>query len=466
MRKGRRREGLQKKIMRFIQSWCILFHIRQRQGWGERRMSNTSSMSRENKKNQLKRRIVSSNTMQQEAQESREIVQRAHRRVIRKRLIILGVLVFAAVIAGILLFQYGRYHTYTDYQPVWEKDLTTEAQEAAVQGEGSFCEYVDFCDGVLKYTKDGASYLDAQGKVVWMQSYEMKSPMVSINGEFAAIGDLQGNSIYICDKSGPQGQAVTLLPILRVTVSAKGVVAALQEDSRASYIYLYKKDGSSLDIMVKSLVSGDGYPVDLSLSPNGTQLITSFMYLDQGILKCKIVFYNFGLGKNDPNRVVGIFFPQDMGDAMAARVRFLDESHSVAFTDHGLLFFSTRVETSPELVSQIPIGETIRSITYTPDYVGLITDNVEGEDPNRLRVYDREGNPVFDISFRYQYSGFDIDGGLVLLYNDSSCQVYNMTGTKKYEGAFDFTVSKVSAGRFPGTLYVMGPQKMMEVKLQ
>jgi hypothetical protein len=249
-------------------------------------------------------------------------------------------------------------------------------------------------------------------------------------------------------------------------VSAKGVVAALQEDSKASYIYLYKRDGSPLDIMVKSLLSGDGYPVDLSLSPNGTQLITSYMYLDQGMIKCKIVFYNFGLGKNDPNRVVGIFFPKDLGDAMAGRVRFLDESHSVIFSDKGIQFFSTRVETSPELVSQIPIEENIRSISYAQDKVGIVTDNMEGGDPYRLRIYDREGSTVFEKSFNYQYTGFDIDGDLILLYNDSSCKVYNMTGTEKYNGTFDFTVSKVSAGRFPGTLLVMGPQKMTEIKLQ
>ena len=120
----------------------------------------------------------------------------------------------------------------------------------------------------------------------------------------------------------------------------------------------------------------------------------------------------------------------------------------------------------PELVSQIPIAENIRSITYAQDKVGIVTDNVEGGDPYRLRIYDREGSPVFEKTFNYQYTGFDIDGDLVLLYNDSSCKVYNMTGTEKYNGTFDFTVSKVSAGRFPGTLLVMGPQKMTEIKLQ
>ena len=58
--------------------------------------------------------------------------------------------------------------------------------------EGSFCGYRDFGDGVLKYTKDGATYLDAKGKVVWVQSYEMRSPVVSVNGDFVAIGDQQG----------------------------------------------------------------------------------------------------------------------------------------------------------------------------------------------------------------------------------------------------------------------------------
>lgn len=256
-------------------------------------MGSTNSMSRENKKKQLKRQIVPSGSPFQEEEDSREIVHKAHQRVVRKRLIILAVLVGLAAIAALVLFRYERYHTFTDYQTVWERDLVAEAQEAAAQGEGSFCGYRDFGDGVLKYTKDGATYLDAKGKVVWVQSYEMRTPVVSVNGDFVAIGDQQGNSIYICDKNGTQGQATTLLPILRVTVSAKGVVAALQEDSKASYIYLYKRDGSPLDIMVKSLLSGDGYPVDLSLSPNGTQLITSYMYLDQGVIKCKIVFYNF-----------------------------------------------------------------------------------------------------------------------------------------------------------------------------
>ena len=427
-------------------------------------MDNSSLMNRENKKRQLRRQIVP--PMYQNEQESEQAIRNAHKKTVRKRMTIF---IIAAVLLGgaaFGIYYYGRYHTFYDFQVVWEKNLTEENQEAAIQGEGSFCGYMEFGDGVIKYTKDGASYIDSRGNAIWMQSYEMKSPFVTVNGDFAAIGDKQGNSIYICDRSGCQGQVTTTLPVLSLSVSAKGVVASVQEDSKASYIYLYKKDGSALDIYVKSLLSGDGYPVDVSLSPGGTQWITSFMFLEQGMIKNKIVFYNFGLGKNDPKRVVGIFLPEDLSDAMAGRVRFMDESHAVAFTDKGLQFFSTRVETSPESTSQILLDENIRSISYNDQYAGVITDNVSGADPYCLRIYKPDGSTVFETTFNYQYTGFDIEGDLVMLYNDNSCCIYNMAGTRKFSGTFDFTVNKVLAGRFPGTILVMGNQKMEEIRLK
>ena len=41
-----------------------------------------------------------------------------------------------------------------------------------------------------------------------------------------------------------------------------------------------------------------------------------------------------------------------------------------------------------------------------------------------------------------------------------------MAGTQKFSGTFDFTVNKVLAGRFPGTILVMGTQKMEEIRLK
>ena len=420
-------------------------------------MNISGSVSRENKKRQLRRQIVPDNSGWQAEQETH---RRRRRRRYRSILVVL-LLLLAAVSAA--FFFYNKYHAFGSYQILWEKNLT---EGEGGTGEGAFCEYVDFADGVIKYTRDGASYLDRRGKAVWILSYEMRDPIIAVNGEYAAIADRQGNGIYICDKNGQQGQASTALPILDISISAKGVTAAIQEDSRASYIYLYRKDGGSLDIYVKSLLSGDGYPLDVGVSPGGTQWITSYMYLDQGMIRNKIVFYNFGMGKNDPRRVVGVFLPSDLGDALAGKAVFLDDSHSVIFTDRGLQFFSTRVETSPETISQKFLEERIRSISYSEKYVGVITDNTQGSDPYCMRIYGKDGREIFNRTFSDPYARFDIVKDMVLLYNEDSCHVYNMSGTQKFNGTFDFKLSKVTAGRSGNSLLVMGDGVMKEIRLR
>ena len=233
----------------------------------------------------------------QTEEESEQAIRNAHKKTVRKRLAVLAVVAVLLGGAAFGIYYYDRYHSFYDYQVVWEKSLAEENQEAAVKGEGSFCEYVDFGDGVIKYTKDGASYIDGRGKTIWIQSYEMKSPFVSVNGEFAAIGDKQGNSIYICDRSGCQGQATTALPILSLSVSAKGVVASVQEDSKASYIYLYKKRRKRSGYLCKipsfrRWISGGCKPF------TGRHPVDHFFYVSgSGNDQNKIVFYNFGLGK-------------------------------------------------------------------------------------------------------------------------------------------------------------------------
>lgn len=98
---------------------------------------------------------------------------------------------------------YKDNHAYTaDYTVAWEKEI------AASESSTTNLFHLGKC---LKYTKDGASYLDKSGKAVWSMSYELKSPIrcVYVNGDYAVIGDQQGNDIYIVDKTGSQGQATT-----------------------------------------------------------------------------------------------------------------------------------------------------------------------------------------------------------------------------------------------------------------
>lgn len=429
-------------------------------------MNERDSLNREWKKDQLRSRMItteqgnknrqrSSKDMQEE--DSERVVKKAHKKVRRRRFyLILTVIVLLAAAAG-GAYWFRRFYQYEQAVPGWERVFD--------RGNGSFTGYARFGTNLLKYTKDGASYIDSSGKDVWIQSYEMKSPIAAVNGKYAAIADKQGNSIYICDETGPQGVATTVLPIVKVTVSAQGVVAAHVEDQNASYIYFYRKDGTEIKLSIKALLGGQiGYPLDIDLSPDGQMLMGSYVYLDGG-RKNKVAFYNFSeVGKNAQNRFVGAFW-EVYENSMVPRIHYMDDIHSVAFADNGLTFYSSKDVMSPELVAQVPVEETIRSIFYNETYAGIITLSSGGEEQYRLSLYRADGTQVFSREFSYEYSHVDIDGDTIFLYNEDSCQIYNTYGNLKFEGTFDFSVSKVTKGRLPNQIIVTGSQLMREYTL-
>ncbi|MEG2699802.1 MAG: DUF5711 family protein, partial [Hungatella sp.] len=89
-----------------------------------------------------------------------------------------------------------------------------------------------------------------------------------------------------------------------------------------------------------------------------------------------------------------------------------------------------------------------------------------GEFDYRMDLYEKDGTKVFSQEFSYDYLKADIDGDNILLYNEDSCRVYSTWGTLKFEGTFDFVVSKITSGTFFNNLIVTGPQTMKEIKLQ
>lgn len=404
-----------------------------------------ADIERENRKQELRRRVVDTKDLlqQQEAEQAQEKGKRRQRR--RRLLVFLAVvLVLGALVAGAI---YMMKRPYTGFSQNWRNSFTGENGVS----ESDYEDYEIFGDGFLKVTRDGATYIDSSGKTIWNQSYEMNSPYVSISGDYCAIADQGKTAIYIMNKTGTTGQAETNLPITKISVAGTGVTYALLEDSKASYITVFSKEGAALDISIKSVLDGDGYPVDIAVSPDGTELIASFASIENGTIQNKVIFYNLSeIGQNaGSNRVVG-GFTDDFSGHLAGRVHFSDDTHAQAFYDGGIAFFSTKVLTSPELSQKVEIEQTIQAITYADDYIGVITDNSDSEtsaDPYTLTVYRLNGQTVFSTPFQLNYTNFDIDQDRVLVYNNTTLQLYDMSGTLKYSGNIDTSISRARVAR-------------------
>lgn len=409
-------------------------------------------VNRETKKQELRKRVVDPQSMKKEKTGASD-----RRRAGRARVFAFAaILLVLAVIAGVVYLMQRQYRSYSVN---WTQNFSEDGSGI----DADYAEYENYQDGMLKVTRDGVSYVNAAGKTVWNQAYEMRTPIVSVNDEYCVVADQGQNTLFIMNASGTTGQAQTTLPLVKVCVSAKGVVYALLEDADASYITVFSKEGVALDITIKSVLQGDGYPVDLSVSPDGTECIASFVYLENGTVQNKVVFYNLDeIGKNaGTNRVVGGFQDEFKG-YMVGRVHFSDDTYAQAFYDGGIAFFSTQVLTSPSLVANERIEQTIRSIAYADDYVGVITENTETEEPYKLMVYRVNGQKVFEKAFNYNYSDFVIDRDMVILSNDNSLQLYNMTGKLKFDGDVELSVVKAGIAGGVGTNVLIGSSGSMQ----
>ena len=227
-------------------------------------MSYMRNIDRENKKKQLRSNIVpmpgnrsgsqtgggtghmAGGQPDPEEFDGDEMITRYRRKKFLRVFLVLFILA-AALFIG---YRYIYQHEFTDYSVRWEKPMryvdgglengagTKEAaggsedgnsdsdqdpENPASEGAGSdsqgeqlalggsmesagagsqFVQYIPFGENMIRYTKDGATYLDASGNNVWTVSYEMRTPISNVNGDYAVIADQQGNEIYICSTSG------------------------------------------------------------------------------------------------------------------------------------------------------------------------------------------------------------------------------------------------------------------------
>ena len=327
---------------------------------------------RESRKRKLKQRVIIGSKSEERSEEESKEEERKKTEENPLSLSLKGfwlpflLILFLLFVIG--FFFYGR-RRFRQKELLWKEN---SEESKAVEEE---YRYFPYKDGVIKLSKDGAKYISSQGKVLWNQAFEMGRALVSVAGEYAVIGEQGGTKLYILSSQGLSGQGEAPSTIEKLRISEKGVVYALLTEDRGTYITVFSKEGKNLDIGIKSVMAGDGYPLDMSVSPDGTELCVAFSHLEQTSLKSRVVFYNFSsLGKNaGADRVVG-GFTDDFASGIVGRVHFFTDEESFAAYDGGVAFFSTKVRTSPELKKKADIPETIRMIAYDQNYLAVLTD--------------------------------------------------------------------------------------------
>ncbi len=336
---------------------------------------------------------------------------------------LLGVLLVAAIVAILLVSWQNRSYS--------ESIVTNSVPISKV--EGSY--YCSLGTSILTYSKDGANCMNSKGNVQWNQTYEMQNPMVDVNGSVVAIGDYNGRTIYVMNETGSMGEITTNMPIRNFCVARNGVVAAILDDADITRINLFDTAGNIL-VKAETTMDKSGYPIDISISPNGELLAISYFYVDSGMMKTSIAFHNFGeVGQNQSSdRFVSGY---DYQGTVVPFIKFINSSTVFAVADDRIMFFTGNQK--PTSAAENLLGEEVQSIFYSDQYVGLVFLDTEGDAKYRLDVYNAEGRLVTSKKFDMEYKDIIFDKGDIVIYGETEYSVSNMQGVERFKAPFEET---------------------------
>lgn len=322
---------------------------------------------------------------------------------------------------------------------------------------------MDLNGSLLIYSKDGASCMDSKGKAIWNESYEMQRPLVDICGDTVAIGDYNGRTVYVANKDKILGTVRTNLPIRDLAVSDNGVVAAVLDDADVIRIYVYdgNTDTETPIVEAKATMNKSGYPISISLSPNGKIMMVSYFYVDSGQMKSSVSFYNFGeVGSNEVDNFVSGY---DYAGSLLPYVQYMDNDSAFGIADDRIVFFSG--DEIPENRATSLLDSNVLGAYHNSNYIGLVYNDTTGEYTYKLDVYNENGNKISTIQFNIEYTDIVFNKDQVIIYGGSDCNIYNVKGAERFSGKFDSDVNLVIPLNSMNRMLLITKEEMNTVEL-
>lgn len=347
---------------------------------------------------------------------------RQHKKRYIKKVSIVIVTIVLALVGGVT---YVMNQTYTD----------TRILNTYSDGAEDGAQYVEFAGGILKYTRDGAVFLNDKGKEKWNAAYQIQTPIASVKKNAATIADKGGNDISVFGKNGLKGEIHTNLPIEKTAVSSQGIVSAILKDGNTFRIVCYDAAGNIL-VEHKTSPSVTGYPMDIDISDNGYMLLVSYLMVEDGVLTGRVAYYNFGdAGKNKEDYIVT---QEVYSDSVIPTVFFMDDQTSVVVSDREIVIYKGK--DIPKKLTTIKMNNGMKSVFYNEKMIGVVSNEKGG---NVLHLFDKKGQSVLNREFEGEYKNAKISGNLVILNSGKQCTVFSKGGTQRFVGEFDSDILEI-----------------------
>lgn len=307
------------------------------------------------------------------------------------------------------------------------------------RADSNTVQYMQYGNRILKFSRDGASGLNSKGETLWNGSFEFKNPAAAVCGEFVIIADIGGKEACVFNGSDSGKKIETLLPIIQADVAEQGVAALMLEDKTSNVLWIYDVYGSSEKLLFERTtnVQEDGYPIDITLSDDGTRLVTSYLSVKNGMTENLINFYNFSGVGQDKNFLVGW---KNFKQEIIPKVEFVNNSTICAYGENSFTLYSM-IQLPQDIKETVTFESDIKSVFSNEMYVGFILEKYEGEDKYQIVVYNLSGEKVLDKNINFDYNMVFLSGKELVFYSDLECFILRINGKEKFHYIFDRAIS-------------------------
>lgn len=373
---------------------------------------------------------------------------RQHRRVLRNRWVILGIVLLLVLLSGGL---YLHFHVARSYSV-----LSTEKRND-INGT----RYERFGKNLLKYSSDGVSCLTDGGGTLWSSTFSIQSPLLDICQNTAAIAEKDGTQVFIYNQEGQVGEFQTLLPIEKIRVAKQGVVAVILEDTESTWINFYDSEGELIAENRTSLEES-GYPLDIALSPDGRKMMVSFLKTAGESVETDVTFYNFdSIGKASVNNLVNTVAYENLA---VPEVFFVSDKTSVAFRGDGFSVYKGREV--PEETANVTFEEEILSVFYDEKHIGFVFQSDDKEHKYLLRVYNMNGRRTAQKYFDFDYKEIRMDEGKILMIQEGAMAVFSSSGRLRAQVKYDKPIEYVLALDGFGKYMILTQESTDKIRLK
>lgn len=336
---------------------------------------------------------------------------------------------FVLVLLILIIRTFIAYGSYNSYEVV---------EETGVQN-ASMIDYINYQDSLLKYSKDGATYVDEKGEAVWNETFAMKMPKADACGDYIAIADLNGNDVYIFDNEGKISSTTLPYKVCDIAVASQGTFAVILESEKENFINLYDKNGDPIS-EIQTTIDKSGYPMDIDLSEDGEKLFSTYLSLDGATVKNGLAAYNFGpVGQSEnADRMMGGY---QLEGTIAPKVEFLDNNTVCAFGDNQFIIYSMKEKPSEK--AKIVFETEVRSVIFNENYIGAVVpneDDPKSEAAYVLELYNTNGRRVMTKDIDFDYKNVRLSNDEIIFTGGAESRVYTIKGNLKFSYSFSKNV--------------------------